>query len=199
MIGDDDIVSRLDDCVADQLDDFVGAVAQNHVFASQTESLGNRVAQFPATAIWVNMYVFHRFLHCGNSHWRRANRVFVGGEFDDFVRLKAEFAGNGFNWLPGLVSHEIAELWIGVIPNGHGISDLRFSDFGFPVPTFGEIWALKTENFVLRFSRQKLFLPPAESAPDEVAHDRPQRNVECPNEDENPDGPKKPTLAIPEF
>lgn len=85
-----------------ELDDFVGTVAEDDLGPVHAEFGGECVAEMERAAVWVDMAASQRLPHGGDGFRRGAERVFVGGEFDDGFWIKPEFAGdiiNGLAWL----------------------------------------------------------------------------------------------------
>ena len=53
---------------------------------------GQRFSQIKTAAIRIKMRVLDRLPHRCERLWRRPERIFIGGELDDIVRLGAELA-----------------------------------------------------------------------------------------------------------
>ena len=127
MLGGDDLVARFQKRVTDKLDQFVGAVAEDHVGARNAELLRNRLAQIVAAAIGVDVGFLQRRVHGFERFGRRPERVFVRGEFADLRRLQPELARDIFNRLSGFVAYKIAELGVGGVPDRHKAGHFRGS------------------------------------------------------------------------
>jgi len=56
--------------------------------------------------------------HGGESFRRRTERVLVRGELDDFLSLCTQLASGLFDRFSGLVDRQVAQLWIGQVPDG---------------------------------------------------------------------------------
>src|SRR5882757_2234024 len=64
------------------------------------------------------MRVRNGLLHRGQRAPRRAERVFVRGQFDDPVDRQTEVTSRFLNWLARFVEREVPQVRLGLIPNG---------------------------------------------------------------------------------
>jgi hypothetical protein len=119
--GGDDVVAGLEEGVADEFDDFVGAAAEDDIGHVEAEFVGDGAAEFPAAAVGIDVGVGDEGLHGLLGFRGGAEGVFVGGEFDDGGGVEAELAGDVLDGLAGFVGDEVLELGVGVVPEGHGI------------------------------------------------------------------------------
>ncbi len=71
------LVARPQEGVADELDDLIRAIAENHILPPQVQSLGNGVAQRPCSAIGIKMGPLERLPHGLKCHRRGAERIFI--------------------------------------------------------------------------------------------------------------------------
>ena len=109
VLRDDDIDSRTHQGVADKLDDLIRAVSEDQVFRSDTDFLRQPLFQVEGVAVRVEMEGLQDPLHGRQGGGRRAERVFVGREFDQAVGGQAEFTRDLFNWPPRLIDGQIPQ------------------------------------------------------------------------------------------
>ena len=95
VAGHDDLVAGAEEGVTDELDDLVGAVAQDDVFPLEpgTQALGNRAAEFVTAAVGVEVGTLQSAAHRLQRLRGRPQRVLIGSEFDDLLLPQAEVAG----------------------------------------------------------------------------------------------------------
>lgn len=120
VLGGDDVIAGLEEGVADELDDFIAAAADDEVAHFQIKLLGERLTQAIRRTVGIDVDVFDRITHGDDGLGAGAERVFVGGELDDVLRFEAEFACHIFDGFAGFVGDEVFELRVGVVPDGHG-------------------------------------------------------------------------------
>ena len=112
----DDLVAGVEKGFTDELDDFVRATAEDHVFPFQPELRGDALAQIVAAAVGVKVGALKHRAHRVEGLGRRAERVFVGGELDDLLRLEPEFARHVLDRFSRFVGDEFAQPRVGGIP-----------------------------------------------------------------------------------
>jgi hypothetical protein len=130
VLGGDDVVARLQEGVADELDHFVAAAAHDDVAHFEAKLLGERVAQLPRSAVRVDVHLFDGLLHRLDGFGRGAERVLVRGQLDDVLRLQSALTRHILDGFSRFVGDEVFELRVGVIPDGHGWGlGVRFLDW----------------------------------------------------------------------
>ena len=103
VLRDDHLGAGRQERVADELDDFIGAVAEDQVGGRHAEFGGELLLQVKGVAVRVKIHLGQRLAHGGQREARGAERVFVRGELDDVVGGQAEFAGDFFDGAAGLI------------------------------------------------------------------------------------------------
>ena len=83
------------------LDDFVGAVAEDQVGRRDAEFGGEFLLQVERVAVRVKIDLRERLAHGGQGEARRAERIFVRRELDDAAGGQAEFARDFLDGRPG--------------------------------------------------------------------------------------------------
>ena len=121
VLGGDDFVVETEKSVAEKLEDFIRAAAEDDVFAREAEFGGERFAQIIAAAVGIKM---------GGSRAARMAATAFGEGPSGFsfeaslmmlAAIGAEFARRFFDRLPRFVNREVAQLRVGVVPDrGHG-------------------------------------------------------------------------------
>ena len=86
ILGDDNIGVGTKQCVGDKLNDFIGAITENDLARINTEFVGHLLPQIKSIPVGVKVRLFGCRLHGLHGLWRRAQRVFVGSQFDDSVQ-----------------------------------------------------------------------------------------------------------------
>ena len=120
VLGSDHLVAGPQEGVAEKLDDLVGAVAEEDVFAPAAEFCRDGLAQVISAAVGIELGAVECAPHRRERLGRGAEGVFVGGQLDDLPGRDAEFAGEVLDGLAGLVTDEFAQLRVGVGPEGGG-------------------------------------------------------------------------------
>src|SRR6266403_2119778 len=108
----------IEEGVPEKLDDFVRARAENEVFPAEPQFFRERFAQIKAAAIRIKMRGIERGSHGGERFRRGTEGVFVRGELDDFVRMRAQFPRGLLDRLSRFVNREVAQLQISEVPDG---------------------------------------------------------------------------------
>ena len=120
ILGHDHLGAGRDQRVADELDDFVRAVAEDQVGGRHAEFGGELLLQVEGIAIRVEIHLRQRLAHGGQGEARGAERVLVRGELDDAVGGQPEFAGDFLDRAARLIDRDSLEVWIGGVGKGHG-------------------------------------------------------------------------------
>src|SRR5262245_7050999 len=68
-------------------------------------------------AIRIELRCFKSGAHSGHGFERRAERIFVGGKFDDFVGPDSDLSSSFFNRLARFISDQVAQLAISSVPD----------------------------------------------------------------------------------
>ena len=106
------------------------------VFGRKIQFLGERCAQIKAAAVGVKIRAGEGLLHRGQRARRGAKRVFVRGQFDDLVDSQTRVASRFLNRLARFVEREIAQVRMGLIPNGvHAMDSNEVCAVEQPRPT----------------------------------------------------------------
>ena len=93
--------------VADKLDDFIRAVAENQIGRLDAEFRREFLFQVKRIAVGIKIDAGEGLLHRGDGERRRAERIFVRRDLDDGVRGQAEFARDFFNRPARLIHRQI--------------------------------------------------------------------------------------------
>ena len=97
--------------MSQELDDLVGAVAKNDVFALETEFLRDGRAQVITAAVGVELSAFQGDAHGGDVPWARGREGFsLEASLMILSGGDAEFAREVLDGLAGLVADEFAQL-----------------------------------------------------------------------------------------
>ncbi len=107
-VADDDLVARPDKGVVEELDDFVGAAAEDEVVHPDAELFRQRPAQVKPAAVGIEVRRFQRLPHGGDGFRRGAERVLVGRQFDDAARVESVFAGDFLDGPARFVDRHVA-------------------------------------------------------------------------------------------
>ena len=92
--------------MANELDDFVRAVAENRDWRVQRRVFRELLLQVKRIAVRIKIQVSQRLLHRGQRQRRRAERIFVRRELDDVAGGQAEFARDFFDGAAGLINRQ---------------------------------------------------------------------------------------------
>ena len=101
----------------DEFDDFIRTIAQNDIFPSQPKFFCDGGAQCPAAAVRIKVGAIEGFAHRRHSLRRGAERILIGGQFDDFLRLQAHFARQLFDGLARLIGDKLENVLVRGLPH----------------------------------------------------------------------------------
>ena len=104
MTGHHDLVTRTKEGMADKLDDLVGTVAKNDVFAGKAEPLRDRTAKLVAAPVWIEVGSLQGATHRLQSLGRRPERILIGSKLDDLLLAETKVAGQFLNRLARFVN-----------------------------------------------------------------------------------------------
>jgi len=105
--------ARAGEGVVAELDDFVGAAAEDDVVAGEAVEFGDGVAQGEPAAVGIKVGVGEAVADGLEGAGGGAERVFVGGEFGDLGRVETVLAGDVGDGSAGLVRDEILDVGVG--------------------------------------------------------------------------------------
>ena len=109
----DNVRPLFEEHVAHELDQLVAAVAYKHFVHMHAESLREPLPEVEAGAVRVQVHFLRRLDHRVDRLRRRAKRVFVGCDLDDFIDIaKAEFARDFLDRPTRLVRGQPVYPWI---------------------------------------------------------------------------------------
>ena len=117
MLRGDDFGARPQKGMADELDDFVRAVAEDDVIGRDAELFRKRARHVVAASVRIEVGAFHRRMHRFDRARRRPEGVFVRGQLDDVARAGAEFARRFLDRFARLINGEVAQLRICAVPD----------------------------------------------------------------------------------
>ena len=117
--GDDLVNAGTGEGVEEQLDDLVGAVAEDDVLAREAELLRDGVPEMEAAAVGIEMGALQLLAHRGHGEGRRAEGILVGGELDHEPGVEPELARDIIDRLARLVRDEIEQLAVGYVMDGN--------------------------------------------------------------------------------
>ena len=111
--------------MTDELDDLVGAVAQDDVFPLEpgTQALGNRAAEFVTAAVGVEVGTLQSAVHRLQRLRGRPQRVLIGSEFDDLLLAQAEVAGQFLDRLAGFVDGQLQDVLMCGLPHAESLGE----------------------------------------------------------------------------
>jgi len=115
--------------VAEELDDFVRAVAEDQVGRRHAELGGELLLQIERIAIRVEVDLRQRLAHGSQGEAGRAERVFVRGDLDDAVGGQPEFAGDFLDRPARLIDRHRVKVWVVGVGEGHGKSLVSSASF----------------------------------------------------------------------
>ena len=118
MLRGDHFIPGLEEGMAHELDDLVRAVPQHHIVHLHAELLRDSPAQFPAAAVGIDFGVFQCLAHRLHGLPAWSQWVLVAGQLHDVSGIQAKFAGYLFDRLAGFIGNEVAQLRVGVVPDG---------------------------------------------------------------------------------
>ena len=103
--------------MADELNDFVGAIAQDDILPREAKFFRDRAAQGPGTAVGIKVGAIQCIAHGGQRLGRGAERIFVRGQFNDVRRLQAHFAGQFLDRFAGFVGDQLEDMLVRGFPH----------------------------------------------------------------------------------
>ena len=112
ILGYDYLGAGRNQRVADELDDFVRAVAKNQVGRCHPELGGELLLQVIRIAIRIEVDLRQRLAHGGLGEAGGAERVLVRGELNDAIGGQSEFAGDFFDRAAGLIDRDGVQVWV---------------------------------------------------------------------------------------
>ncbi len=121
VLRDDGIGVGVEEGVADEFEELIGAVAEEEVGGLDAEVAGEALLEVEGVAVGVEVDVGDGGVEGGDGFRGGAEGVFVGGEFDDLVEGQAEFAGDLVDGAAGLVDGEVGEGGEEGEGRGHGV------------------------------------------------------------------------------
>ena len=113
----DYLIARAKKRMPDEFNDLIRTIAQNNIFPSQPKFFCDGGAQCPAAAVRVKVGAIESFAHRRHSLRRRAERILVGGQFNDFLRSQSHFARQLFDGFARLIRDKLEDVLVRGLPH----------------------------------------------------------------------------------
>ena len=111
--GGDYLIAGGKERMAEEFDDFVRSIAEDHILAGETEFFSDCIAEGPGAAIGIKVRTLQGVPHCLKRFWGWAEGIFVRGELDDLVWFEAHFTGEFLNRFARFVGDQVQHMGVG--------------------------------------------------------------------------------------
>ena len=109
VLRDDHLRARSHQGVADKLDNFIGAVAEDEVRCLDAQLLSELLLQVKRVAVRIQVQIPQNFRHRCERGGRGAEWIFIGSQFDDALGGQSQFAGDFFDGPARSIDRQILE------------------------------------------------------------------------------------------
>jgi hypothetical protein len=109
VLRNHDIHTGGEECVPDELDDFIRAVAEDEVRLGDAKLRGEALFELVRAAVRIEVQLGQGVLYRFQRGGRWAKRVLIGRQLDDFRLRQAEFARDFLDGPPRLIDGQVLE------------------------------------------------------------------------------------------